>query len=253
MRRHRVTMLGITLLFILLASFHEKVQGFCTSPFASVVARCHRLDEHSKSQTNVLSMSQNCFDHEVSAVDQYLPIDSTVRRRGFLKGLMTGYWSISAFSKPTFADEIEPSSSNQKVFVKGTVNLPAKLELPPDTSSSALYVTVRPNNPVNVPKAILDGSNGKPPPILSIKITNINAFPCEFKLTDNDLTLEGNAKIRQDNGEEKFWWEGQDLIVSSRWDTDGVAATRDPTDLVGRSYYLASTGDDVVKIGRAHV
>ena len=193
-------------------------------------------------------MRQSCFD-EVS-VDQYLlPTDSTVRRRGFLKqlSLMTGYWSISGFSKPTFAEEIEiENSSNQKVFVKGTVILPAKLELPPDTSSSALYVTVRPNNPVNVPKAILDGSNGKPPPILSIKIANVNKFPCEFKLTEIDLTLEGNAKIQQDGGEDKFWWEGQDLIVSSRWDTDGVAATRDPTDLVGRSYYLASTGDDVV-------
>ena len=39
---------------------------------------------------------------------------------------------------------------------------------------------------------------------------------------------------------EEAWWGKDDLIVSARLDTDGVAASRDPTDLVGRSSFQRS-------------
>ena len=49
------------------------------------------------------------------------------------------------------------------------------------------------------------------------------SFPVEFELTTADAAVEGD------------WWYKETLIVSVRWDTDGVAATRDPNDLVGRA------------------
>jgi hypothetical protein len=97
-----------------------------------------------------------------------------------------------------------------------------------------LYITVRPQRPDNVPKAILAGSNGKPPPVLACRISN-PVFPYVFELTTMDLTPEGAYIL--DRSREKYWFEGENLIVSARWDTDGVASTRDPPDLVGRSQY----------------
>ena len=38
-------------------------------------------------------------------------------------------------------------------------------------------------------------------------------------------------------GRDGVWWAGEDLVVSARLDTDGVASTRDPTDLVGRGIF----------------
>ena len=40
----------------------------------------------------------------------------------------------------------------------------------------------------------------------------------------------------------QFWWSKDDLIVSARWDSDGVAATRDPEDLVGRGVWKHNGG-----------
>lgn len=173
----------------------------------------------------------------------------TSPRRRFLQLLPIGLTIMNASStNKASAEEVDMLSSTPKPIVRGTVNLPPGLQLPADTSSSALYVTARPNSPANVPKAILDGSNGKPPPVLATKIQNIDSFPCEFALTTADLTLEGNAKVKSsdETNADRFWWEGQDLIISSRWDTDGVAATRDPSDLVGRGFFQASKSEEVL-------
>lgn len=135
--------------------------------------------------------------------------------------------------------EVVQEKLNEKLILKGKVTLQSGTTVPEDISTSALYVTARPNNPVDVPRAILDGSNGKPPPVLAVRFTNVE-FPYSFDLTTSDLTVEGNAYMSSssNNGEEKYWWEGKDLIVSARFDTDGVAATRDPTDLVGRDLFV---------------
>lgn len=103
--------------------------------------------------------------------------------------------------------------------------------------TNALYITVRPNRADNVPAAILSGTRGKPPPILAARYEN-PTFPFEFRLTEADLTFEG-ANV---GGEEPYWWARQDddgvddtWIVSGRWDYDGIAVTRSPEDLVGRT------------------
>ena len=72
---------------------------------------------------------------------------------------------------------------------------------------------------------------GKPPPIASARFAAPLDFPYDFTLRDpGDLTEEGAA-------EGGAWWAGADLTVSARLDTDGVAATRGPDDLVGRATF----------------
>ncbi len=137
----------------------------------------------------------------------------------------------------------EDSLSQERIFVSGTVNLPPgpvavssdgeENNQPP--TKPALYVTVRPNRPDNVPRAILDGSRGKPPPVLAARFEN-PGFPFEFGLGEKDLTPEG---LGNESG--GYWWSSDDLIVSARWDSDGVAATRSPEDLVGRNLWKRGT------------
>jgi hypothetical protein len=92
--------------------------------------------------------------------------------------------------------------------------------------SAALYITVRTDRPDNVPAAVLAGTRGKPPPIASARFAH-PIFPFEFSLGTSDLTFEGSA--------EDSWWKADDLVVSARLDCDGIASTRGPNDLVGRS------------------
>mmetsp|Transcript_26472 Transcript_26472/g.58290 ORF Transcript_26472/g.58290 Transcript_26472/m.58290 type:complete len:288 (+) Transcript_26472:79-942(+) len=142
--------------------------------------------------------------------------------------------------------------NDETVFLSGKVTLPSGMTDPGGLDEggdgekrptpSALYVTARPDRPDNVPKAILDGSRGKPPPILAARFES-PVFPFEFKLGEKDLTPEGVGGIG--NGEQQSsnprWWAGDDLIVSARWDSDGVAATRSPEDLVGRNLWKRGT------------
>ena len=109
-----------------------------------------------------------------------------------------------------------------------------------DPSHSALYITARPSTADNVPLAILDGSRGKPPPVLVTRIPNVNVFPFECTLTANDVTVEGNSGSDDGNSSSSYWWQDGGLVVSARLDSDGVAATRDPSDLVGRNIILSS-------------
>lgn len=173
--------------------------------------------------------------------------------------------SLIAFtiSKPVLAQAVDSDSDDNKAatadskgaddarssraLVKGTVTIKAPVRFPEDVSTSALYITARPNKADNVPKAILDGSNGKPPPVLAARFSN-PTFPFDFELSELDLTVEGVAQVKSAASQsvsDTYWWENQDLIISGRWDTDGIAATRDPTDLVGRSQFYASRGEKV--------
>mmetsp|Transcript_8492 Transcript_8492/g.11196 ORF Transcript_8492/g.11196 Transcript_8492/m.11196 type:complete len:363 (+) Transcript_8492:88-1176(+) len=163
---------------------------------------------------------------------------------------------------PVFADQGNDKDNNSdnnnssrdkesepRTLVKGLITLKEGIELPPPPLDSApapaLYITARPNKADNVPRAVLDGSNGKPPPVLAVRIPN-PIFPLQFTLqAPNDLTVEGRTIVLAPGGDDDkssspFWFENMDLIVSARWDTDGAAATRDPTDLVGRGIFTAT-------------
>lgn len=175
-------------------------------------------------------------------------------RREFVHTLLKSVsLATTILSSPSIVHAEEENSKQQqlpnKTFVKGSVIL-KDVELPQDSSdeiaSAALYITARPNKADNVPRAILDGSNGKPPPVLAARIPR-PVFPLDFSLTSLDLTQEGASLI---SGAENdiFWFEGMDLIVSARFDTDGVAYTRDPSDLVGRCILNAKQSDAGVTV-----
>lgn len=163
--------------------------------------------------------------------------------RRFFIGVVAAVATTSGSPSLAIADDTQSASTlpKERKLVSGTVTVKSVEGLPEDTSSSAVYITARPSKADNVPRAILDGSNGKPPPVLSSRIPNPE-FPYDFQLSTLDLTQEGAASMPND----RYWFEGQDLTISARWDTDGVASTRDPTDLVGRSQYLSSKNNEPV-------
>ena len=171
------------------------------------------------------------------------PTDSSVTRRTINNSLLSLVASSLVLSPQVSqaAEEIEP-----RTVLQGTVSLASGVPFPPEsmesTSSSAIYLTCRPDKPDNVPAAILNGSRGKPPPVLAARIEN-PSFPLDISLVvPRDLTVEG-ASSTNASGDGKqldidnLWWLKEDLIVSARWDSDGVAATRSPEDLVGRTVW----------------
>lgn len=146
-----------------------------------------------------------------------------------------------------------PSSVHARVTVEETILLKGTVTLAPGVvqaaseSGGALYLTCRPDNPDNAPAAILNGSRGKSPPVLAARIET-PAFPLEWELSSpRDLTPEGAAgAFNQEVVEvDQLWWKNEDLIVSARWDSDGVAATRSPDDLVGRGIWKQSSDEKV--------
>lgn len=174
---------------------------------------------------------------------------SSGNRRDFLNcGIIGGAISTAVLAPPAeaVADDAEreqgavvaaSSTPATLTFIRGAVTVSSnaanefeKYEAP----ASALYITCRPDRPDNVPAAILNGSRGKPPPILSARFPN-PTFPFTFELTSDNITVEGAAAANND-GVLQYWWAKDDLIVSARWDGDGVAATRSPEDLVGRGF-----------------
>ena len=132
---------------------------------------------------------------------------------------------------------------DNKIYVSGTATLQSGISIDEIGTNAALYVTARPNKPDNVPRAILDGTRGKAPPILSARFAN-PTFPFDFDLSSQWLTPEGASKVVGTDSDD-VWWRGEDLIISARLDSDGVAATRDPTDLVGRGIYSAKDDSKV--------
>lgn len=147
--------------------------------------------------------------------------------------------------------EDEGLTASADFSIKGTVLLPVdsissqQQEQEQDSitknKNAALYVTCRPDRADNVPAAILSGTRGKPPPVLVARFDNPE-FPFEFALTQKDLTVEG---VSNKNGGTVssmgcYWWKDDNLIVSARLDSDGLAATRSPDDLVGRGIYKNS-------------
>ena len=158
---------------------------------------------------------------------------ASVNRREFVVAGTTAAASIATIISPSPASADGTQTPAVETYVKGVATLQADLSTDDIGPGAALYVTARPNRPDNVPRAILDGSRGKPPPILAARYADPK-FPYDFSLTSENLTPEGASIVE---GSNSAWWQGEDLVVSCRFDSDGVAATRDPTDLVGRGFY----------------
>eukprot|EP00978_Attheya_sp_CCMP212_P013918 scaffold35166_cov50-Attheya_sp.AAC.2 len=171
--------------------------------------------------------------------------NSGMDRRNYLKVAASAFVSFSIGTGPVGADD----GDSPTIFVKGIASLPSDYVAPAGGDMTALYVTVRPDRADNVPAAILSGTRGKPPPILAARFEN-PTFPFEFILSTKDLTGEG---VSTESGDQevdrtRFWWKEDDLVVSARLDSDGVAATRSPDDLVGRGFLKHSETGLNVKV-----
>lgn len=157
-----------------------------------------------------------------------LSLDHSCSRRSTLA------FGISSVIAGTASSVAGAWADEEAVLLRGTVSLRSDAVVPSDLTAAALYITARPDRPDNVPQAILDGSRGKSPPVLIARLANIQKFPIDFSLTQADVSVEGD------------WWYQDDLVVSARLDSDGVAATRDPNDLVGRGFFRR--GEDKVSV-----
>jgi hypothetical protein len=146
--------------------------------------------------------------------------------------------SSSAIAGPFFAawptGAALADETSADVLLRGSVALQWEtLWEKSNHDNAALYITVRPSTVDDIPRAILDGTGGKPPPILAARFP-LQELPMTYSLMLQDLTVEGRD-LWTLNPQQTM--NARDWIVSARLDSDGVAATRDPTDLVGRNYY----------------
>ena len=148
-------------------------------------------------------------------------------RRNFASTILSGCFIVPNLVKAA-DDEVLVS---KKQFLSGTIFLPQDPSVV-ISDEAALYITCRPDKPDNIPSAILNGTRGKAPPVLSARFMN-PSFPFKFNLGEEHLTLEGT---------QFEWFTMCDLIISARYDQDGVAATRSPDDLVGRSVAFRKDG-----------
>jgi hypothetical protein len=137
---------------------------------------------------------------------------AAVARRSILAAACLS--AMTTTTVPSFA--IEPFT-----VASGTIALQRGLTKPPDAAAAALYITAR--------TEAAPGS--KIPPLARARVGTDLSFPYRFRLTTSDLTPE-YASVDPQN------WEAADLIITARFDTDGVAATRGPDDLVGRAPLL---------------
>jgi hypothetical protein len=115
------------------------------------------------------------------------------------------------------AAHVSAGDDSTLVLASGIVSMPrADGEGP---AHGALYVTAR---------LASGGAMTKQPPIAAARFPCPLHFPYAFELKmPADLTAEyAGAPVD--------FLASQDLIISARLDTDGVAATRDPDDLIGR-------------------
>ena len=112
---------------------------------------------------------------------------------------------------------------------------------PPGDANAALYITARPESLSSAPQSLFDMlvgnyGGGKPPAVLTARYPISGAAaPYEFQLSTSDLTEEGSFfNTGTEMSEPLYWWQDDNLIISARLDSDGVASSRDPEDLVGR-------------------
>ena len=122
---------------------------------------------------------------------------------------------------------LSPALGDSEVVLNGVINLSPNTQVPP-TSEKALYVTVTPDLGVVNSQILLR----KFPAVMTkrIKGDDIKYFPYKFKISEKE---DGTEDV---NLQHEKWATGKlPLTISVRYDSDGSAATRDSTDLVGKT------------------
>lgn len=130
---------------------------------------------------------------------------------------------LAKLSIVSLVSSISPHST-LALEVQGIITL-KEGAIPPQGDNVALYITAK-ADPGLWTSAV---RNIKLPPVLTKRIAPVTDFPLDFTLSDElDSTPEGISTAKE--------WKSGDLplLFSARLDSDGVAATRGPDDLVGQ-------------------
>mmetsp|Transcript_32949 Transcript_32949/g.74607 ORF Transcript_32949/g.74607 Transcript_32949/m.74607 type:complete len:243 (-) Transcript_32949:21-749(-) len=165
------------------------------------------------------------------------PIDHVDRRR-FATSALSSFSVFIGSTRRTSATEFgEGRPPLETPFLSGSCVIKPGA-IPPVDANAALYVTARPESLSSAPGSLFDmlvgNYGGKPPAVLTARYPIYGgAAPYEFELSTSDLTEEGSFSTSTDKSE-GLWWQNDNLIISARLDSDGVASSRDPEDLVGR-------------------
>lgn len=141
------------------------------------------------------------------------------RRQNFYRAASISALSLWLECNNAANAAIGPNDISCVVTIKNSATVPAG-------SSPAVYLTARQD--VGIWTAQI--KNMKPPPVLTSRTAGPFEFPVEIVLTSpSDMTPEGQEIAQQ-------WQSGKSpIVVSARLDSDGVAATRNAEDLVGKS------------------
>ena len=137
-------------------------------------------------------------------------------------GLMIAPPTFAAV-KPDFSKPTEMKKDAGLVTISGIITLEDGVAAP-ETLSKALYITAKPDLGFINSNLLLR----KFPAVMSKRIPGENVkFPLQYSISEatdgtEDVALQRNK------------WVDLPITISVRYDTDGVAATRDSTDLVGK-------------------
>lgn len=140
-------------------------------------------------------------------------------------GLLIGFAGPSLADgpvKPTFEKGV-PKAEAGPVVISGTITLVEGVHAP-ESLEKALYITAKPDLGFINSQLLLR----KFPAVMSKRIPGEKVnFPLQYTISEKE---DGTEDVNL----QRTKWVGLPMIVSARYDTDGVAATRDETDLVGK-------------------
>lgn len=141
--------------------------------------------------------------------------------------------AASSAVKPDFTKPSEAVKAANPVTISGIITLEDGVAVP-EAPTRALYITAKPDLGFINSNLLLR----KFPAVMSKRIPGESVtFPLEYSISESADGTEDVALQRER-------WVNLPMIISVRYDTDGVAATRDPTDLVGKGDSSRNQGDD---------
>ena len=232
-----VNLQAIAIFVLVQIAFFDKTSAF---------QACTSLYSFTRDFSSVRVETYLCSDEQNSGV-------SSIDRRGCISSIFSSAFVTAVVTASPMISDAAETETNQQLSSSGTTILRGVVTLKPgaeltSSASAALYVTAKPETTINAPKAIADMFAGRPPPVLTARYsisTGSDAFPFNFQFTESDVTAEGSYEDPNDKKTtNKYWWTNDNLVISARFDSDGVAATRDPDDLVGRTFSLIEGNKD---------
>ncbi len=123
--------------------------------------------------------------------------------------------------KPTFEKGSPKAAAPAKIT--GTITLGDGVQAP-ESLSRALYITAKPDLGFINSQLLLR----KFPAVMSQRVPGDKVtFPYTYTLNEKEDATE-DVNLQREK------WVALPMVISVRYDTDGVAATRDETDLVGK-------------------